>query len=131
MCFRSRHLFSWIWSTLTIRTALSSSQSLNIISGDLPPSSRETFFKLLTAQLEEKRLEMTVLSVCLLLAFSCLFNLKLPLSMENILSLRSINKLTKRQNVTCRMVIPVEVGWRACGSSLWYSVCFVDTRNFL
>lgn len=46
--------------TLTSRTALSSSQSLNIMSGDLPPSSRETFFKLLTAQLEKNKWEMNI-----------------------------------------------------------------------
>lgn len=36
---------------LTMRTALSMSQSLKMIRGDFPPSSRETFFTLLTAQL--------------------------------------------------------------------------------
>lgn len=35
---------------LTMRTALSRSQSLKIMKGDFPPSSRETFFRLLTAQ---------------------------------------------------------------------------------
>lgn len=34
-----------------MRTALSMSQSLKMMSGDFPPSSRETFFRLLTAQL--------------------------------------------------------------------------------
>lgn len=38
---------------LTMRTALSMSQSLNMMRGDFPPSSRETFFRLLTAQLEQ------------------------------------------------------------------------------
>lgn len=36
---------------LTMRTALSMSQSLKMMRGDFPPSSRETFFRLLTAQL--------------------------------------------------------------------------------
>lgn len=36
---------------LTMRTALSMSQSLKMMRGDFPPSSRETFFTLLTAQL--------------------------------------------------------------------------------
>lgn len=35
-----------------MRTALSMSQSLKMMSGDFPPSSRETFFTLLTAQLQ-------------------------------------------------------------------------------
>lgn len=38
--------------TLTILTALSRSQSLKIMRGDLPPNSRETFFTLLIAQLQ-------------------------------------------------------------------------------
>lgn len=36
-----------------MRTALSMSQSLNMMRGDFPPSSRETFFRLLMAQLEQ------------------------------------------------------------------------------
>lgn len=36
-------------SNITVFTALSSSQSLNMINGDLPPSSRETFFRLVAA----------------------------------------------------------------------------------
>lgn len=35
-----------------MRTALSMSQSLNMMRGDFPPSSSETFFRLLMAQLE-------------------------------------------------------------------------------
>lgn len=38
---------------LTMRTALSMSQSLKIMRGDFPPSSRETFFRLLSAQLQQ------------------------------------------------------------------------------
>ena len=36
----------------TIRTALSRSQSLKMTSGDLPPNSSETFFRLALAQLK-------------------------------------------------------------------------------
>lgn len=39
-------------SSLTICTALLRSQSAKMIRGDFPPSSRETFFTLLRAQLE-------------------------------------------------------------------------------
>ena len=38
-------------ATLTYLTALSMSQSSKMTSGDFPPSSRDTFFKLETAQL--------------------------------------------------------------------------------
>lgn len=44
------HLLLFI--TLTNRMAFSRSQSLQMMSGDLPPSSRDTFFRLLLAQLE-------------------------------------------------------------------------------
>lgn len=37
---------------LTILTALSKSQSENIIKGDFPPNSKETFFKFDEAQLK-------------------------------------------------------------------------------
>lgn len=40
--------------SLTMRTALSMSQSLKMMSGDFPPSSRETFFRLLSAQLQQE-----------------------------------------------------------------------------
>lgn len=50
-----RHLMSMQYHVLTCLTALSMSQSWKIISGDLPPSSKEHFFKLLTAQLYKKR----------------------------------------------------------------------------
>lgn len=36
-----------------MRTALSMSQSLKMMRGDFPPSSRDTFFRLLTAQLRQ------------------------------------------------------------------------------
>lgn len=36
---------------LTMRTALSMSQSAKMMSGDFPPSSKDTFLRLLTAQL--------------------------------------------------------------------------------
>ena len=49
------HLMSMQYHVLTCLTALSMSQSWKIISGDLPPSSKEHFFKLLTAQLYKKR----------------------------------------------------------------------------
>lgn len=39
---------------LTMRTALSMSQSAKMMRGDFPPSSRETFFTLLTAQLQKQ-----------------------------------------------------------------------------
>lgn len=39
--------------SLTMRTALSMSQSLKMMRGDFPPSSRETFFRLLRAQLQQ------------------------------------------------------------------------------
>ena len=39
----------------TERTALSMSQSLKMMRGDFPPSSRDTFFTLLTAQLQEEQ----------------------------------------------------------------------------
>lgn len=45
-----------------MRTALSMSQSLKMRRGDFPPSSRETFFRLLTAQLWER--ESKVLCSC-------------------------------------------------------------------
>lgn len=43
----------WYWGKQTILTALSRSQSLKMMRGDFPPSSRETFFTLLTAQLQD------------------------------------------------------------------------------
>lgn len=39
---------------LTMRTALSMSQSAKMMRGDFPPSSRDTFFTLLTAQLQKE-----------------------------------------------------------------------------
>lgn len=42
------------WRELTMRTALSMSQSAKMIRGDFPPSSRDTFFTLLTAQLRNQ-----------------------------------------------------------------------------
>jgi hypothetical protein len=42
---------------LTCLTALSISQSLKIIRGDLPPNSREHFFRLLVAQLFTRQKE--------------------------------------------------------------------------
>lgn len=47
----------WVYfisKSITIFTALSRSQSLNMISGDLPPSSSETFFRLVAALKKKK-----------------------------------------------------------------------------
>lgn len=53
--------YEYIWK-LTILTALSKSQSLNTISGDFPPNSRDTFFKFALAQLKYRRKENTNVS---------------------------------------------------------------------
>jgi hypothetical protein len=45
-------IFLYPRPSLTICTALLRSQSAKMIRGDFPPSSRETFFTLLRAQLE-------------------------------------------------------------------------------
>lgn len=78
--------------SLTMRTALSMSQSLKIMRGDFPPSSRDTFFRLLTAQLQQggtkgMKFHLTVTSTDEQLAelvWSYLFMICLPIGVEPV-----------------------------------------------
>lgn len=74
-----------------MRTALSMSQSLKMMRGDFPPSSKETFFTLLTAQLWQKSTH--AMGAVMFLTFryqrlwdgsSHLFIMCLPISVEPV-----------------------------------------------
>lgn len=74
---------------LTMRTALSMSQSLKMMRGDFPPSSRETLFTLLTAQLytANRDTPSTVMSYAVYtvtIGYSHLFMICFPISVEPV-----------------------------------------------
>lgn len=73
----------------TMRTALSMSQSLKMMRGDFPPSSKETFFTLLTAQLwtgdkDARRVNITALLLSRRLSSTHLFMMCFPISVEPV-----------------------------------------------
>lgn len=78
--------------SLTMRTALSMSQSLKMMRGDFPPSSRETFFRLLSAQLWQEITQEDRKKLCdsylepmrRQLAGSYLFMICLPIGVEPV-----------------------------------------------